>query len=108
MKESKKADGISLFSVMRNEVDFLPRFLEHYRRLGVARFVIVDNNSADGSRELLFRQPDVDLYHTAKSYAAANGGTLWVDGLIYAQASGKWVLHVDADELLETNCAWLN
>lgn len=98
--KSENAAGIRLFSVMRNEYDLLPNFLEHYRNLGVAKFVIVDNDSTDGSRELLLQQTDVDLYHAAGSYAGANGGTLWLDSLMYEQARGEWVLNVDADELL--------
>jgi len=30
--------------------------------------VIVDNDSSDGSCELLLQQPDVDVYHAAGSY----------------------------------------
>jgi hypothetical protein len=92
--------GIHLFSAMRNERDILPLFLDHYRKLGVARFVIVDNDSSDGSRELLLDQPDVELHHTAASYADANAGSLWIDALLEEQAGGAWVVYADADELL--------
>jgi hypothetical protein len=92
--------GVRVFSAMHNERDILPLFLDHYRQLGVARFVIVDNDSSDGSNELLLDQPDVELYHTTASFADANGGTLWIDGLMQEQAVGAWVLFVDADELL--------
>lgn len=54
--------------MMRNEYDLLASFLEDYRYLGVVRFVIVDNDSSDGSCELLLQQPDVDVYHAAGSY----------------------------------------
>ena len=100
IRKSEAAAGLRLFSVMRNEHDLLPGFLEHYRNLGVVRFVIVDNDSSDGTHELLLQQPDVDLYHTGGSYAAANGGTLWVDALIDEQARGDWIVYADADELL--------
>ncbi len=99
-KPTEPAEGVRLFSAMRNERDLLPLFLDHYRKLGVGRFVIVDNGSFDGSPELLLGQPDVELYHTTGSYAEANGGSLWIDGLIEEQARDEWVVYVDADELL--------
>jgi hypothetical protein len=96
----RPAGGLCLFSAIRNEVARLPGFVKHYRELGVARFVVVDNDSSDGTREWLLDQPDVELYHTAASYAAANGGTLWIDGLISELTENAWVVFADADELL--------
>jgi hypothetical protein len=52
-------DGpLTLFAVMRNEMYFLPAFLEHYRKLGIEQFVIVDDASDDGTGDYLVRQPD--------------------------------------------------
>ncbi len=48
----------TLFAVMRNEMYFLPAFLAHYRALGVAQFVIVDDASDDGTGDYLASQPD--------------------------------------------------
>nr|UXE44093.1 hypothetical protein Hi04_10k_c1074_00012 [uncultured bacterium] len=94
------AAGIRLFSAIRDEFDMLPAFLEHYRKLGVCSFVIVDNGSSDGSREFLLDQPDVVLYDTDASYAEANAGSLWIDALIGEQAQDAWLVYADADELL--------
>jgi hypothetical protein len=100
LKRPQGGAGLRLFSAMRNEHDLLPLFLDHYRRLGVARFVIVDNDSSDGTRELLLDQPDVELHHTAAGYAGANAGTLWIDGLMQEQTPDVWVVYADCDELL--------
>ena len=54
-------DHILLFSTLRNERIRLPYFLRYYRNLGVNHFLIVDNDSDDGSREYLQAQPDVSL-----------------------------------------------
>lgn len=92
--------GLSLVSVIRNEADILPAFLDHYRALGVERFIIVDNASTDGTIPFLTAQPDVDLYRTKDSYADALAGNMWADCLAHRLCSNRWMLRVDADELL--------
>ncbi len=86
--------------VLRNEITRLPYFLEHYRRLGVAQFLVVDNNSDDGSAEYLATQPDVSLWHTPHSYHASRFGLDWLTWLQLKFAHGHWCLMVDTDELL--------
>lgn len=94
------ADDILLFATLRNEAGRLPRFLAHYRALGVAHFLIVDNASDDGSAAFLRAQPDVSLWHTAASYRAARYGADWMMALLARHGCGHWVLIVDPDELL--------
>lgn len=86
--------------VLRNEITRLPYFLDHYRRLGVAQFLVVDNDSDDGSGDYLAAQPDVSLWHTTQSYHAARFGLDWLTWLQIKYAHGHWCLMVDADELL--------
>ncbi len=47
-----------MFSVVRNEMYFLPHFLQHYRTLGVRDFWFLDDRSEDGTREFLLAQSD--------------------------------------------------
>ena len=70
-------DEVLVVGCLRNEMLRLPAFLEHYRRLGVSRFLLVDNGSDDGSRELLLAQPDVTVFHTDQSYAESGCGIAW-------------------------------
>ena len=91
---------ILLFSTMRNEDQRLPHFLAHYRRLGVAHFLIVDNDSTDGTAALLADQPDVSLWRTGHGYKQSRFGMDWMNWLLLRHGHGHWTLTVDADELL--------
>ncbi|WP_116600286.1 glycosyltransferase family 2 protein [Primorskyibacter marinus] len=87
-----------LVSTMRNELVRLPYFLEYYRELGVLHFLIVDNDSSDGTREYLQDQPDISLWTTKDSYRAARFGVDWTNWLLRRYAHGHWALVVDPDE----------
>lgn len=91
--------AILCVAVIRNEVTRLPHWLDHHRRLGVSRFLIVDNASDDGSAALLAAQPDIALWTTAASYRAARFGRDWTNWLLTRHGAGHWCLTVDADEL---------
>lgn len=55
---------VLVFATLRNERVRLPYFLDYYRALGINHFLIVDNDSDDGSREYLADQPDVSIWTT--------------------------------------------
>src|SRR5262245_7965759 len=90
---------IRLFSKCRNEMLRLSAFLAHYRKLGVARFFMVDNASDDGTAEFLRAQPDVHVFHAAGSFRAARGGTDWLNAVLQEFGVGHWCVTVDVDEL---------
>lgn len=94
------ADAILVFSAVRNEMLRLPYFLKHYRALGVDHFLIVDNDSDDGTAEFLAAQPDVSLWTTKHSYRLARFGMDWLGWLQAMYGHNRWCLTVDADELL--------
>ena len=91
---------ILLFATVRNEAARLPHFLDHYRRLGVRHFLVVDNDSIDGTAALLADAPDVSLWHSAHSYKLSRFGMDWLTWLMIRHGHGHWCLTVDADELL--------
>ena len=93
-------DSILAFSTVRNEIVRLPHFLAHYRGLGVAHFLFVDNGSDDGTREYLAKQPDVSLWSTSHSYRLSRFGVDWLGWLQWRYGNGHWCLTVDADEIL--------
>jgi len=103
IKHVKHADGrekIYLFSTVRNEITRLPFFLDHYRAQGVRHFFFVDNDSDDGTTEMLCDQPDVSVWRTHHSYKLARFGMDWLTWLMMRHAHGHWCVTVDADELL--------
>ena len=88
------------FLCVKNAATRIPYFLDYYRRLGVGTFFFVDNDSSDGSRELLLAQPDVVLYWTDESYQEANAGRRWTDELLDRYGADSWCLTLDIDEFL--------
>ncbi len=97
---SVRPDPMLLFTCLRNEKVRLPYFLQYYRDLGIDHFLIVDNDSDDGSREYLARQPDVSLWTTRASYKRARFGMDWLTHLLHHYGHGTWCLTVDVDEFL--------
>ncbi len=91
---------ILVFSTLRNERVRLPYFLRYYRNMGVNHFLIVDNDSDDGSAEYLRRQEDVSLWTTRHSYKRARFGVDWLNWLQWKHGHGHWCLVVDPDEFL--------
>ncbi|MCC7271525.1 MAG: glycosyltransferase family 2 protein [Alphaproteobacteria bacterium] len=85
---------------VRNEMLRLPRLLDHYRAVGVGRFLVVDNASTDGSAAYLLSQPDVHSFHTDESFGASGFGMRWLHAVLDAFCDGHWTAVVDADELL--------
>lgn len=93
-----RPDHILLFATLRNERLRLPFFLRYYRDLGINHFIVVDNDSNDGSREYLAAQPDVSLWHTTASYKRSRFGMDWLNWLLAKHGTGHWTLCVDPDE----------
>lgn len=94
-----RKDSILGFITLRNEMSRLPHFFEHHRKLGIDHFLVVDNDSTDGSREWLLAQPDVSLWTTQASYKASRFGMNWLGWLQMRYAPGHWCLTLDADEI---------
>lgn len=91
---------LPLVLVTHNDLTLLPYFLSHYRRLGVTRFICVDDASEDGANEYLSSQGDVDLWTSPIRYAEARRGKQWREALFARYGYDRWYLNVDADEFL--------
>ena len=92
-------EDATAFIIVRNEATHLPEFLRHHRKLGVRRFVFIDNLSSDGSDAYLREQPDVILYRSHDSFQLSSSGMRWINTLVERHGAGGWCLYVDADEM---------
>jgi hypothetical protein len=91
-------EALLVYSTLRNERIRLPHFLRYYRDMGVNHFLIVDNDSDDGSRDYLAEQPDVSLWTTRHSYKRSRFGVDWLNWLQFKYGHDHWCLVVDPDE----------
>ena len=83
-----------------NEAPILAEFLNHYRRLGVDRFYVVDDRSTDGSHEMLRAQPDVTIYAPVEGSTYARDKRHWRSHVLDTHCAGEWVVVPDVDEHL--------
>ena len=95
---SDELSEIRAFMTVRDEILRLPRTLDHYREIGVARFFVIDNGSADGTRQFLLAQPDCHVFVTHDSYSDSANGMDWQNALLNEYGVNRWCLTVDADE----------
>jgi hypothetical protein len=91
---------LPLVFVTHNEITLIPAFLSHYRKLGVTRFICVDDVSTDGSREYLMEHPDVDVWTSPIRFEAARRGRRWREALFERYGYDRWYVNVDSDEFL--------
>ena len=91
---------VLLFCTLRNERIRLKYFLDYYRERGVNHFLFVDNDSGDGTREMLAEQPDCSVWWTDTSYKRSRFGMDWMNRLLRLYGHDHWCLTVDPDEFL--------
>lgn len=92
-------DAVVLVSVIRNEAAILGDFLAHHRRIGVDRFVVLDNGSTDGTTERLAAEPDVDLHLVRRRFLPPFKQG-WINRAIAEYGHDRWYAYADADEHL--------
>ncbi|MEM8702499.1 MAG: glycosyltransferase family 2 protein [Pseudomonadota bacterium] len=90
-------DGVVAVILAYNEALRFPYFLEHYRKLGIAHFIVVENNSTDGTRVLLSECADVTVIGTEKPYRDHKSD--WRQLICERYLEDRWVIFPDVDEL---------
>lgn len=99
--EVKDTDIIAI-CVEKNDLLKLKKFINHHRSIGIDKFVILDNNSNDGTLEWLLKQDDVVLLQTKTPYNT-NRREGWINRIIAHYGYDKWYFVADSDELLFYN-----
>ena len=91
--------GPVLVSLLKDGQDFLPTFMDHYRRLGFTEFVFLDNGSSDQTCQILSREKDVLVLRSTLSFKHFyHSMQTW---LIERYAAGRWTLLADIDEYFD-------
>jgi hypothetical protein len=99
MERSIPDRGVLCVTIAHNEIKRISDFLRHYRAIGVAHFLIMDDNSTDGTFEFLRTQSDVTLFVPRDSNFKQHQ-TVWRTDMLDRYAAGRWVMVPDLDELL--------
>lgn len=87
-------------ALVHNEINILPQFLTHYRAFGSIQFLMIDDNSTDGSREYLKSQPDVSLFTPKSGSNYRDHKQLWRSEALDVYGEGRWCILPDVDEHL--------
>jgi hypothetical protein len=106
------ADAVTAFSIVKNEMFYMPSFLDHHRRLGVQQFLILDDRSSDGTREYLAEQPDCVVVESDLTFGdpvevrgpegprRTRAGIAFKSWLPQRFLRDRYALYLDADEYL--------
>ena len=103
---------VSAIAVVKNEQFYIRSFLDHHRKVGVEQFVILDDHSSDGTRELLAAQSDCVVVESPYTYGQEIGlpgpagerrlraGIAFKSLVPQKYLAGRWAVCLDADEYL--------
>lgn len=94
------SNDLTVYSVIKNDEVFINDWLAHYRKLGVKRFIIVDDHSEKSLCEVIEDISDVYLFKPiAGDFKSCK--VYWLKLLMMAyQVEDSWVMTVDSDEFL--------
>lgn len=99
-------DRLSLFSVVKNEIFLLPSFLSHHRDLGVEQFVILVDESSDGTLEFLKEQEDVVVLECGVKFGhEVNESPFARFGGVKMSRASNWLKEVISDFYFRENIA---
>ena len=93
------SDDILFVCIQKNDTIKMKSFLNHHRKIGAHKFIILDNNSTDGSKEWLLEQEDVFLLESKDPYTTLQREA-WINRIYSYFGYNRWYVVLDSDELL--------
>ncbi len=93
---------VILICLVKDDLKRIKKLIEHYTKIGIEKFAIIDNGSSDGTYEFLKKQNQVDLFQIKEEYSTIRRQS-WINRIISYYGYNKWYLIVDSDELLVYN-----
>lgn len=100
LPEAEDAFDPTVICVVKDDLLRMQLFYAHYRRLGVRRFVIIDNGSTDGTLEFLKVQPDTRVYQVLVPFNTQKKES-WIEKALAMTGYDRWYIVADSDELLD-------
>lgn len=97
--KNKKVSGPILICVIKDDAEKIVKFLNHYRRLGIELFLFLDNESKDGTKEILCGQKDTIVFSSTQQYSSERR-IAWINRLIAYKGINNWYLVADSDEFV--------
>lgn len=100
LQQPQLSSELTLYTVIKNDFHFLDSWLKHYRKLGVKRFIIIDDHSNQplhdyiSGNDIFIFKPLIGDFKNCKVY--------WIQLLLKAyQTEHSWAITVDSDELID-------
>lgn len=87
--------------LVRDEADIISQNLDYHLSRGIDEIIVTDNNSVDGTRDLLERYATGGRVHIIDEPDDTYAQAKWVTRMArmaYTERNADWVLHCDADE----------
>lgn len=98
---NKHTNQVILICIFRNVSNFINQWFEHYAKIGIKNFVLVDNNSDDDSIAKIktyIKNFNIDLLSISEKFECYKSCG-WIQQIIEKYGTNKWYLTVDSDEL---------
>ena len=93
--------SVALCAIVRNEIRSIVEWLAHYKALGVTEFLIYDNDSDDGTTELLLALDEAgELIYLDWPHAVGERPQRLAYAHARKAATADWLAFFDADEFL--------